>query len=127
LYDLPTADEVLAGVARYLREEAGPALTGRLAFHARVAANAVDLVRRELALGPEAVAEATSRMKSLLGHDGTTADLEQALCETIASGKIDLNDPALVEHLWKTTLDTLAVEQPSYATYRRAAAETSGG
>jgi hypothetical protein len=127
LYDLPTADEVLAGVARYLREEAGPALTGRLAFHARVAANAVDLVRRELALGPEAVSDATTRMKSLLGRNGTTAELEQALCEAIAGGKIDLNDPALVEHLWKTTLDTLAVEQPNYATYRRAAAEASGG
>jgi hypothetical protein len=125
LYDTPSADEVLAGVARYLREEAGPALTGRLAFHARVAANAVDLVRRELALGPDAVSEARTRLKALLGRDGSIAELEQALCETIASGKIDLNDPALVDHLWKTTLDTLAVEQPSYATYRRAAAETT--
>jgi hypothetical protein len=125
LYDQPTASELLAAVAGFLREEISPTLSGRLAFHARVAVNVLEMVRRELALGPAAVEGEGARLKALLRRDGSLADLEAALCEAIAGGEVDPNDPALVGHLWATTLDTLAVDQPNYATYRRAAAETA--
>ena len=82
------------------------------------------IVRRELALGPAAVAGEAARLKALLGQDGPLADQEQALCERIAAGDVDPNDPALIAHLWATTLDTLAVDQPNYATYRQAVVET---
>ena len=120
MYDQPTASELLAGVAGFLRDEISPTLSGRLAFHARVAVNVLEMVRRELALGPAAVEGEAARLTALLGRDAPVPDLEQALCEAIAGGEVDPGDPALIAHLWATTLDTLAVDQPNYATYRRA-------
>jgi hypothetical protein len=125
LYDQPTASELLAAVAGFLRDDISPTLSGRLAFHARVAVNVLEMVRRELALGPAAVDGEGGRLKALLSRDAPLADLERDLCEAIAAGEVDPADPVLIDHLWATTLDTLAVDQPNYATYRRAVAETA--
>lgn len=123
MYDQPTAAELIEAVAGFLREEIQPQLSGRLAFHTRVAVNVLEMVRRQLALGPAAEAGEAKRLRDLLGRDGPLPELEAKLCELIAAGGFAHDDPGLVEHLWATTLDTLAVDQPSYATYRRAAAE----
>ena len=58
-------------------------------------------------------------MKQLLGADGTLMELNRALSEKIASGEVDLTTPGLTEHLWQTTMDKLAVDQPNYASYKR--------
>ena len=47
------------------------------------------------------------------------ARLNQQLADRIASGEIDLASPGLADHLWRTTLAKLAVDQPTYETYRR--------
>jgi len=47
----PTAAELLEAVREFLSNDAMPALPSELAFRARVAANAVGIVERELALG----------------------------------------------------------------------------
>ncbi len=127
MYDQPTARELIDAVQGFLRDEVSPTLSGRLAFHARVAVNVLETVKRELELGPDAVAGEGARLAALLGREGPLAELEEALCEAIASGDVDPGDPALIDHLWKTTLDTLAVDQPGYATYRRAAAVLKDG
>src|SRR5262245_29427621 len=49
LYGRPTAREILAAVGGYLTEDVMPATSGRLSFHARVAANMLAIVERELA------------------------------------------------------------------------------
>ena len=119
--DPPTGPELLEVVAEFLRDEVLPQLSGRTGFHVRVAANALDLVRREMLLAQPAEAGEAARLTALLGHGGAVADLNRELCEAIAAGRIEPGDPALIEHLWATTLDTVAIDQPSYATYRRAA------
>lgn len=48
----PTARELLAAVRDHLTEDVMPATSGRLAFHARVAANVLAIVERELAQPP---------------------------------------------------------------------------
>jgi len=48
----PTASELLAAVREYLLTSVLPATSGQLAFHARVAANSLAVVARELELGP---------------------------------------------------------------------------
>jgi aminoglycoside phosphotransferase (APT) family kinase protein len=48
----PTASELLEAVREYLLGSVMPTSTGQLAFHARVAANALAMVARELELGP---------------------------------------------------------------------------
>jgi hypothetical protein len=51
--------------------------------------------------------------------EGSLLELNRALSEKIAKGEVDLQTPGLAEHLWQTTLNKLAVDQPNYASYRR--------
>jgi aminoglycoside phosphotransferase (APT) family kinase protein len=48
----PTASELLEAVREFLTGQVMPASSGQLAFHARVAANVLGIVARELELGP---------------------------------------------------------------------------
>jgi hypothetical protein len=54
----------------------------------------------------------------LLGEQGDLETLNRRLCARIAAGEIGLSTPGLVDHLWQTTLDKLAIDQPNYAAYR---------
>jgi hypothetical protein len=119
MQDEPTPTELIKAVADFLRTEIMPAIKGHNAFKLRVGVNALDLVMRQLTLeGPSDVAEAV-RLKALLGIDGSLMDLNRALAEKIAKGEADLNTPGLKEHLWQTTMDKLAVDQPNYGSYKR--------
>ena len=119
MQDEPTPTELIKAVADFLRTEVAPAIKGHNAFKLRVGINALDLVTRQLTLqGPGEAAEAV-RLKALLGSDGSIMELNRALAEKIASGEVDLNTPGLKEHLWQTTMDKLAVDQPNYGSYKR--------
>ena len=119
MQDEPTPTELIKAVADFLRTEIAPVIKGHNAFKLRVGINALDLVTRQLTLqGPGEAAEAV-RLKVLLGVDGSIMELNRALAEKIAGGEVDLNTPGLKEHLWQTTMDKLAVDQPNYASYKR--------
>jgi uncharacterized protein DUF6285 len=119
MQDEPTPTELIKAVADFLRTEIMPAIKDHNAFKLRVGINALDLVTRQLAQeGPGDAAEAV-RLKALLGIDGSVMELNRALAERIAKGEVDLNTPGLKEHLWQTTMDKLAVDQPNYASYKR--------
>jgi hypothetical protein len=118
MQDTPTPAEVLAAVARFLKEEVAPATDGRLSFQARVAANALEMMRRHLDLAPAAEAAERARLAALLGQDGDIMALNIELCRRLAAGEADLATPGLADHLWATTLAKMAVDQPSYAAYR---------
>ena len=123
MQDQPTPSEVLTAVARFLREAVAPETGARTAFQARVAANALEMMRRHLDLAPSAEAAEQARLRALLAMDGDLTDLTAELCRRIRTGEIDLAAPGLAEHLWTTTLDKLAVDQPTYSGYRAALAE----
>ena len=116
----PTAVELIEAVAEFLQRDVQPALSGRLAFHARVAANVLDIVRRELMTRESVERLEAERLRSLLGHDGDLESLNDELCDGLASGAVDANARAVIDHLWATTLDTGFVDQPKYGTFRRA-------
>lgn len=119
MQDEPTPTELIKAVADFLRTEIAPAIKGHNAFKLRVGINALDLVTRQIALeGPADAAEA-ARLKQLLGTDGSLMELNRALAEKIANGEVDLDTPGLKAHLWQTTMDKLAVDQPNYASYKR--------
>jgi len=119
MQDEPTPTELIKAVADFLRTEITPAIKGHNAFKLRVGINALDLVTRQLAQeGPGDAAEVV-RLKALLGIDGSVMELNRALADKIAKGEVDLNTPGLKEHLWQTTMDKLAVDQPNYASYKR--------
>lgn len=120
MLDHPRGPALLDAVATLLREVLQPQLQGNAAFQARVAANAVDLAAREMRLGPAADAAAAERLQALLQHSGPLDALEAKLALAIRSGAIDDRSPELRAHLWISTLDKLAIDQPGYAPFRRA-------
>ncbi len=117
--DTPTPAELLAAAARFMRHEAIPALTGATAYQARVAANMIDIARRQIELSVAQEAEELQRLRALLGRDVELTEANRLLCDRIAAGMLTLTTPGLADHLWRTTLAKLAVDQPSYDTYRR--------
>ncbi len=136
----PSSDDILESAARFLREDAAPALTGALAFNLRVTLNALELVRREMALGEDAETRELARLRSLLGMGGDMAamrerlfgaeadltTLRDMLCDRISAGALSLKDPAVAAHLRATTIDRLAIDQPSYSAYQAATAGKKG-
>jgi hypothetical protein len=119
MQDEPTPTELIKAVADFLRNEIAPVIKGHNSFKLRVGINALDLVTRQLALEPASDASESARLTQLLGMQGSLADLNRALSEGIARGEVDLQAPGLAEHLWQTTMDKLAVDQPNYASYKR--------
>lgn len=119
MQDFPKPQDILAAVSAWLRETAAPNLPPHAAFEARVSAAAVDLAARALDAGPGEAAEA-ARLTALLGETGDLTILTQNLSARIKAGEIDLSTPGLADHLWTTTLEKLAVDQPGFAPYRRA-------
>jgi hypothetical protein len=118
----PPATELLAAVTRFLRDELLPTLSGARAFNLRVSINAVEVVRRELEAQAAADEREHLRLTELLGSNADLATTRQALCEKIARGELTLDDPALRAHLRATTIDRLAIDQPTYSAYRAATA-----
>ena len=119
MQDPPTVTELLDATAAFLRDVAVPQLSGHASFHARVAANALDLIKRELELRPAAERDEHTRLQSLLHTEGSLDDLNALLSRRIAAGDLDLQTPGVAEHLWATTLAKVAIDQPPYASYRR--------
>jgi Domain of unknown function (DUF6285) len=118
--DRPSAAQLVGAVRDFLERVAQPELRGHSAFCARVAANALAIVERELALGAGHDAAERQRLRALLGGDGPLEEQNRELCLRIRSGRTTLATPGLREHLRETTLAKLAVDQPGYSAYRRA-------
>ena len=119
MQDEPTPTELTKAVADFLRNEITPDIKGHNAFKLRVAINMLDLVTRQLTLANNGDAAEHARLKQLLNADGSLVELNRALSEKIAKGEVDLQTPGPSEHLWQTTMDKLAVDQPNYASYKR--------
>jgi Domain of unknown function (DUF6285) len=125
MQDEPTPEELIKAVADFLRNDIAPAISGHDAFKLRVSINALDLVARQLTLEQDSDAAEAARLTRLLGMQGSLGELNRTLADRIAKGELDLQTPGLADHLWQTTMDKLAVDQPNYASYRRELGEKS--
>lgn len=115
--DRPTAPELLAAIADFLREEATPALDKaepRLAFQMRVAVNSLAILEREARLGTDADAAEQARLVKLLGHDGSLDALNRDLARQLRAGERDERDAALMVHLEATVADKIAIANPKW-------------
>ena len=119
MQDEPTPEELIKAVADFLRNELAPEISGHNAFKLRVSINALDLVTRQLALEEGSNTAEAERLSRLLGKQGSLTELNRTLADRIAKGELDLQTPGLADHLWQTTMDKLAVDQPNYASYKR--------
>ncbi len=120
MQDQPSAVELVGAVRDFLQNVAMPQLNGRAAFHARVAANALGIVQRELEIAPNANAQELDRLRQLVGADGTLEELNRELCSRIRAGDMGPGTPGMTEHLRATTLTKLGIDQPKYSGYQRA-------
>jgi hypothetical protein len=115
MMDQPSMRELVEAVRDFLEQKAMPELKGHTAFHARVAANALSIVVRELERGPQSALGEKKRLAALLGHDGTLEELNRELCRRIRSGTFGPDTPGLAEHLTITTREKVAIDQPGYS------------
>ncbi len=102
----PTAAELVAAVAEFLDSDVREASSGQVNFHARVAANALRIVEREL-LGPD-----ESNVRAALAGLGF-AD-EAALAAAIRAGELDGRDDEVTACLRTLVRHRLAVAHPGY-------------
>jgi hypothetical protein len=100
-------DELLAAAAGFLSADLAD-LEPRLRFHARVAANAVAIARRELLLGPAQRAAHQARLARLECTD------DAALVAAIRSGSLDDRWDEVLAAVRASTIDKLAVANPRY-------------
>jgi len=107
-HDEPSVDELLAAVERFLAGTVVDASGGQVRFHAKVAANAVGIVRRQLDLGDAAAIAHRNRLASL-GFDDDTP-----LAAAIAAGDLDDRLDEVGGVLAGAVVDKLAVANPSY-------------
>lgn len=113
--ELPRTDELLTGVRDFLRNDVASKLQGRDGFLARVAANSIDIVLRELELGADAEAWERQALHALLGRaEGRTTDLRATLCAKIRAEDIDLKRPDLHAYLRDSVLSQVMIDQPGY-------------
>ncbi len=120
----PTAAELLATVMEVLGDEVVPALSGPVQHNARVAANLVAIVERELRLGADAASREHAAIAALLdefGGEGTNGDLDLAtlrgtLASELRSGMAD--DEVTNERVWRTLMaavrDDLTIAKPGH-------------
>lgn len=109
LHGRPTVAELVDAVRGFLADDVVPSTDGRLRFHARVAANALAMVERELAAGPAPVAAHAARLTRL----GVADDTE--LAAAVRAGAFDDRWDELLAELAAATVDRLAVANPGYA------------
>ncbi|MEZ0075327.1 phosphotransferase family protein [Planotetraspora sp. GP83] len=108
LYGRPSAAELVEAVAEFLRTEAAPGTEGRVAFLSRVAANVLDVVRRELDMGERQRRENAGRLATL-GFAGRTA-----LAEAIRAGTVPIDDARVIAAVRAEVTDRLTVANPRY-------------
>jgi hypothetical protein len=124
MQDRPTARELLDAVRGFVERDVVPGLDGTAKFHARVAANVLAIVARELDLEEGQLTAEWQRLDELLGAAPVPADAAtrrqaiqtrtEALCARIRNGDADEGPfrAAVLAHLTETVREKLAVANP---------------
>jgi len=107
-HDVPSAVQLLDAVREFLESDVLSATEGRVRFHARVAANVVAMVGRELGLGTELAVAHSARLAGL----GVVTEAE--LAAAIRSGAYNDRLGAVSDVVRATVADKLAVANPGH-------------
>jgi hypothetical protein len=110
------AAALVKAVAAFLKSIEGE-LSGRSAFHAKVAGNALGIVARELEQAPRAAEQAA--LAAYLGHNSGLDALRAELCGRLRAGQLTPETPGLIEALCAAVMPKVAVDNPRYATLAR--------
>ncbi|WP_156688990.1 DUF6285 domain-containing protein [Mycobacterium sp. Marseille-P9652] len=105
-YGRPLAAELVAAVAEFLETDVRAATTGQVNFHARVAANALRIVEREL------LDESEEESRLALADLGFSD--EEELAAAIRAGELDGRDDEVTACLRTVVGRRLAAAHPGY-------------
>jgi hypothetical protein len=106
LYGRPTAAELVAAVAAFLENDVRAATEGQVGFHARVAANVLRTVERELL--DTSAGDVTDALAGLGYSD------EAQLATAIRAGEMDDRAADLLPALRTLVQHRLAIAHPGY-------------
>lgn len=107
-HDVPTIEQLVEAVREWLERDVMTSTEGRLRFHARVAANMLAMVERELALGAAQAEAHRARLATL----GVADDAE--LAARIRAGDFDDRYEEVRAVVLATVRDKLAVANPRH-------------
>ncbi len=126
--DRPSAEELLRAVHRFLNDDVVPALSGPARYHARVAANVVAIVAREIETEESHLRGEWQRLGRLLSLDGEppadrvgvragVTERSRELARRIRAGDADSGSwrDQVMAHLRHTVDDKLEVARPPRA------------
>ena len=106
LYGRPTAAELVAAVADFLDNDVRSSVDGPVNFHARVAANVLRIVERELT--DDSAAEVIAKLADLGFPD------EAQLAAAIRAGALDDRADKVLPALRSLVRHRLAIAHPGY-------------
>jgi len=122
--DRPTSQELLEAVRLFLENDVVPSLEGTKKFHARVAANVVTIVARQIALEAGHLELEWRRLDALFGVEPMPTEPSaitdalrrrtESLCARIRRGEAD-EEPfrtAVLDHVRQTVVEKLAIDNP---------------
>ena len=107
-HDSPTSAQLLESVREWIEGEVMTGARPPSRFHARVAANLLAIVEREIELGPQQAVRHGARLDEL----GLPDDV--ALAAAIRSGQLDERLDQVRALVWESVRDKLRVANPAY-------------
>ena len=105
---------------RFINDDLISNLTGHNRFYAFVARNSLQIIQREINLINSYEEKEIIRLEKLLNEKGDIKDLNKILCKRITDKELDRDDNELKDHLIRTTMAKLSIDQPNYSGYLKA-------
>ena len=113
----PSKEELITSIIEFIENDIIDELIGQKRFHAHVAKNSLQIVLRQLKVEEKNNQSEKSRLKEILKIDKDLNEMNKILCQKIDNEDIDINNNDLIDHLFKTTMEKLSIDQPNYSAY----------
>lgn len=113
----PSKEELITSVIEFIENDIIDELVGQKRFHAHVAKNSLQIILRQLKLEEKNNRFEKNRLKEILKMDKDLNEMNKILCQKIDNEEIDINNNDLIDHLFKTTMEKLSIDQPNYSAY----------
>ena len=113
----PSKEELLVSIINYIEKDVISELKGEKRFNAHVDKNSLNIILRQLKLEEKNNSLEEKRLKEILKIENDLEEMNKILCNKINNNEIDINDNNLIDHLYKTTMEKLSIDQPNYSGY----------
>ncbi|MDC0432150.1 DUF6285 domain-containing protein [Hyphomicrobiales bacterium] len=113
----PSKEDLIVSIIEFLENDVIQELKGQKRFHAHVAKNSLNIVLRQLKLEEVSSEKEKDRLSKILKTDKTIKEMNKILCSKIDNNNIDIDNNELIDHLFKTTMEKLEIDQPNYSSF----------